>query len=215
MYARSFYNDWTGWKQIAFTTSNVASATKLQTARTIWGQSFNGSGNVSGALTGVSTISASGNITTTSAFVNTGYPADAVLLAGGGATTFIGLYKHCCTISRGVGTDVVTVGLFGSATSTLTYYNSQTMPGYYDYKDATELTLTFSVPASLPTLNETTIRNGTYKIDVTSYRTIQNGFEDRAWCINSIGTNSVKIILAGASSINSTEGFIVSVTKRM
>lgn len=40
-----------GWKTIAFTTDNVASATKLATARTIWGQSFDGSGNVDGILT--------------------------------------------------------------------------------------------------------------------------------------------------------------------
>ena len=39
------------WKQIAFTDSNVASATKLETARTIWGQSFDGTGNVSGDVT--------------------------------------------------------------------------------------------------------------------------------------------------------------------
>lgn len=38
------------WHQIAFTDSNVASATKLATARTIWGQSFDGTGNVDGAL---------------------------------------------------------------------------------------------------------------------------------------------------------------------
>ena len=38
------------WKALAFTDSNVASATKLQTARTIWGQSFDGTGNVSGNL---------------------------------------------------------------------------------------------------------------------------------------------------------------------
>lgn len=38
------------WKTIAFTDSNVASATKLQTARTIWGQSFDGTANVSGML---------------------------------------------------------------------------------------------------------------------------------------------------------------------
>ena len=45
-------NGWTNskWHQIAFTDSNVASATKLQTARTIWGQSFDGTGNVSGNL---------------------------------------------------------------------------------------------------------------------------------------------------------------------
>lgn len=42
---------------------NASTATKLQTPRTIWGQSFDGTGNVSGAMTGVSTISASGNIT--------------------------------------------------------------------------------------------------------------------------------------------------------
>ena len=41
------------WKTIAFTDSNVASATKLQTARTIWGQSFDGTGNVSGAAMGL------------------------------------------------------------------------------------------------------------------------------------------------------------------
>lgn len=41
---------WSDWKTIAFTDSNVASATKLQTARTIWGQSFDGTGNVDGLL---------------------------------------------------------------------------------------------------------------------------------------------------------------------
>ena len=51
---------WKDWNMIAFTTDNVASATKLQTARTIWGQSFDGTANVSGALTGVTDITASG-----------------------------------------------------------------------------------------------------------------------------------------------------------
>ena len=36
---------------LALTSDNVASATKLQTARTIWGQSFDGTGNVDGTLT--------------------------------------------------------------------------------------------------------------------------------------------------------------------
>ena len=39
------------WSTIAFTDSNVASASQLQTSRTIWGQSFNGTGNVDGLLT--------------------------------------------------------------------------------------------------------------------------------------------------------------------
>lgn len=40
----------TDWKQIAFTDSNVASATKLQTARTLWGNTFNGEQNVGGDI---------------------------------------------------------------------------------------------------------------------------------------------------------------------
>ncbi len=45
--------------QIATINSNVASATKLQTARTLWGQSFDGTASVSGALTGVGDITPS------------------------------------------------------------------------------------------------------------------------------------------------------------
>ena len=51
-----FYRSrWNGafkdWREIAFTDSNVASAAKLATPRTIWGQSFDGTGNITGALT--------------------------------------------------------------------------------------------------------------------------------------------------------------------
>ena len=55
IYLRANYvnnGSYVGWKDIAFTDSNVASATKLQTARTIWGQSFDGTGNVSGNVKG-------------------------------------------------------------------------------------------------------------------------------------------------------------------
>lgn len=38
------------WATVALTSDNVASATKLQTARTIWGQSFDGTGNVNGTI---------------------------------------------------------------------------------------------------------------------------------------------------------------------
>ena len=48
LYYRSDRNG--GWGKLAFTTDNVASATKLQTARTIWGQSFDGTGNIDGDL---------------------------------------------------------------------------------------------------------------------------------------------------------------------
>ena len=44
------------WASVALTSDNVASATKLATARSIWGQSFDGTGNVSGSLSGVGHI---------------------------------------------------------------------------------------------------------------------------------------------------------------
>ena len=40
----------TAVKQLAFLDSNVASATKLQTPRTIWGQSFDGTNNIGGTI---------------------------------------------------------------------------------------------------------------------------------------------------------------------
>lgn len=53
---------WGAWKRLAYTTDNVASATKLQTPRTIWGQSFDGTNNVGGNMSEVGSISASGDI---------------------------------------------------------------------------------------------------------------------------------------------------------
>lgn len=41
---------WRDWNRLAFITDNVASATKLQTPRTIWGQSFDGMGDVNGYM---------------------------------------------------------------------------------------------------------------------------------------------------------------------
>lgn len=55
-YRRRVDRGWTPVRIIAFTNSNVASATKLATARTIWGQSFDGTGNVSGSLSEVGNI---------------------------------------------------------------------------------------------------------------------------------------------------------------
>ena len=57
-------DNWLGWNELAFITDNVASATKLQTARTLWGQNFNGTQNVSGDMSNV------GNINTNYAHVN-------------------------------------------------------------------------------------------------------------------------------------------------
>ena len=47
-------------------TGNASTATKLATARTLWGQSFDGTGNVSGNMTNVGSITSSGEISTSS-----------------------------------------------------------------------------------------------------------------------------------------------------
>lgn len=44
------------------TTGNAATATKLATSRTIWGQSFNGTSNITGDLTSVGSITATGQL---------------------------------------------------------------------------------------------------------------------------------------------------------
>lgn len=56
------HTQYDGWRILAYTTDNVASATKLLTSRTLWGQSFDGSGNVSGNISGVGSIVMNGHI---------------------------------------------------------------------------------------------------------------------------------------------------------
>jgi hypothetical protein len=47
------------------TSGNAATATALATTRTLWGQNFNGSANVTGALSSVTTLSMTGQLTNT------------------------------------------------------------------------------------------------------------------------------------------------------
>lgn len=46
----------TAWREFAFTDSTVAAAKKLETARKIWGQVFNGVGDIDGHMAGVADI---------------------------------------------------------------------------------------------------------------------------------------------------------------
>lgn len=80
-----YYNgsDWGGWQIVQanladyasasdvttlqgyFTSGSANTAVALNTPRTIWGQSFDGSGNVSGSMTGVGSITANGDYVST------------------------------------------------------------------------------------------------------------------------------------------------------
>lgn len=55
---------WGEWYKLARTIDNVASATKLQTARTIWGKSFNGTADISGDLNNVGNIYSTNSVFT-------------------------------------------------------------------------------------------------------------------------------------------------------
>jgi hypothetical protein len=69
----------------------AATATILATTRTIWGQNFNGSANVSGALTGVTDITASGDITLSAGTANgVAYLNGSKVLTTGSALVFDG-----------------------------------------------------------------------------------------------------------------------------
>lgn len=59
MHVRRKIDAWSDWKTIAFTDSNVASATKLATQRSFWGNLFDGTGDVTGgiAFNGIQKIS--------------------------------------------------------------------------------------------------------------------------------------------------------------
>lgn len=145
---------------VALTSSNVASATKLQTARTLWGQSFNGTANVSGSLTGVGNITASAGINIISTgennigFLRGGSDATAVVLnatafkpydaatnklnLGTSAARWLGLYANIGNFSSTVtGTRFIstvatgTAPLTVSSTTVVTNLNADMVDGIH------------------------------------------------------------------------------------
>lgn len=119
---------------VALTSSNVASATKLQTARTLWGQNFNGTANVSGNLTGVGNIISTGD--TNIGILRGGSDATAVVLnatafkpydaatnklnLGTSAARWLGLYANIGNFSSTVtGTRFISTVATGTAPLTV------------------------------------------------------------------------------------------------
>lgn len=115
---------WQSWSTVAFLTDNVASASKLETARTIWGQSFDGTKNITGALTSVTDITGTGTFSaanlkaTDSVYVNgirLHKTADGVitlegnLAVTGGITTYAIDPVSASTIMDGVVVDGTTI----------------------------------------------------------------------------------------------------------
>lgn len=98
---------------------NSATATKLQTARTIWGQSFDGSRNVSGSLTGVTNIAASGSVFSNN-YRASGNTAVAAFIFNKGGDYF-GIGVSSGSVSNvGFGTTSNTTGTWKSEMMTIT-----------------------------------------------------------------------------------------------
>lgn len=118
----------TGFSSITSTTfrgslsgnaSSASTATKLTNTRTIWGQSFNGTANVSGAMTGVTSITASGLIRTSNLFS----------AGDGGSENAYGYYN--CTRPNTANTGYVCYAFVRSGTYAfgIGYYNNEIVLG--------------------------------------------------------------------------------------
>ena len=118
----------TGFSSITSTTfsgslsgnaSSASTATKLTNTRTIWGQSFNGTANVSGAMTGVTSITATGLIRTSNLFS----------AGDGGSDNSYGYYN--CTRPKTANTGYVCYAMVRSGTIAmgLGYYNNEIVLG--------------------------------------------------------------------------------------
>lgn len=98
---------------------NATTATKLQTARTIWGQSFDGSRNISGSLTGVTNIAASGSIFSNNYQTNDNTAVAAFVFNKGGDLFGIGVSSGSIS-NVGFGTTSNSTGTWKSEMMTIT-----------------------------------------------------------------------------------------------
>lgn len=118
----------TGFSSITSTTfsgslsgnaSSASTATKLTNTRTIWGQSFNGTANVSGAMTGVTSITATGLIRTSNLFS----------AGDGGSENAYGYYNCTRPNTANIGYVCYAMVRSGTIAMGLGYYNNEIVLG--------------------------------------------------------------------------------------
>lgn len=105
-------------------TGNASTATALATSRTIWGQSFDGSANVSGALTGVTTITTSGAINGQTISSSANFTGSATIASGftvsAGVSSVRQLLASRANVPGGTANSIYDDGVFGSPASSNT-----------------------------------------------------------------------------------------------
>lgn len=184
--AVSLSQPYSGSYKYALTSDNVASATKLATARTIWGQSFDGTGNVSGALSGVTNINSALYIDSSGQVgIGTTSPAYKLDVAGTGRFTGAVTMSSTLTVAGGVSTPALYGGTSGSYNWRLISDNSTNaiwlQAGLTDNTSNSGVLYLSGLHASLLTFlhlyaTETTARtlrpssNSAYTLGTSSYR---------------------------------------------
>lgn len=182
--------------------STSGSAATLTTARTLWGQSFNGSANVTGALSSVTTIGMSGQLTNT---VATG-TAPMVI----SSTTRVANLNVATAGTADTFTTARTIGISGAVTGTATSFNG-------------------SANITIPTTVSTTQGGIVYGGSATAYATTaagtagflltSNGTSAPTWTENSLlafpGSTfkkSVRVATTAALTLNTAQTTIDGVT---
>ena len=111
------------WRYSGAFVGNASSATKLKTARTIWGQNFNGTANVSGNMTNVGSIHSSKGITLNPKDINDAIGQDNAywyglgLVAASGKYVTLGGYYGLKMFTSGVQITMTEGGNVGIGTS--------------------------------------------------------------------------------------------------
>lgn len=137
-------------------TGNASTATKLETARNIWGQSFDGTGDISGAITGATTGAFSGNVTIGGTL---GVATGTTTLAGG-------LFDHSqktITFSYGVGITSGALTLEGKETMKTPYIDFFHYDGTGGYSRIIETaTKELSIYGGIDTKGKIKLKSDTY-----------------------------------------------------
>ena len=168
---------WGKWHEVAFADGNVASATKLQTMRTIWGKSFNGSADVKGVISSSGTAEDAFNLMSTKTNVRGRIGKDT-----SNYNCLELTYNHAADDSQG---NYLSLGWYGATTTHMFYgkFNGNWGIGTNSPVDKLEVVGAITANDIYPRLNNS------YSVGYSSRR-FNNGYFTQAIYIGDINTNN-------------------------
>lgn len=186
---RMFGTDNYVWRYSGTFMGNASTATKLETARTIWGQSFDGTANISGNMTNVGSIHSSKGITLNPKDINGAIGQDNAywyglgLVAASGKYVTLGGYYGLKIFTSGVQITMTEDGNVGIGTSSPV--------------DKLEVAGAITANDIYPRLNNS------YSVGYSSRR-FNNGYFTQAIYIGDINTNNI----SGSNNALVSRGYI-------